>query len=803
MKYPNAGWLLMSVSALSLAMAGAAHAEQAATSTTNDAAKPATSDAPVAIEEIIVTATRQEQSLSKVPVSVVAYTQEKLDKQSVRSFSDVAKLTPGLTFSRGARGNSSMSSVSIRGISSGAGTATVGVYIDDTPIQQRPGNPYSASNGYPKVFDLERVEVLRGPQGTLFGVGSEGGTIRFITPDPSLTNYKVYARTEMGFTDGGDPSYEAGVAVGGPIVQDKLGFRASVSARRDGGFVDRINWNTGATLDKNSNWSDSYTARLALKWAATENLTITPSIFLQKVKTNDSSTFWESFSNLDDNKLRNGNPVQTPSNDRFSLAAVKADWDLGPVRLLTNTSFYFRTNDNIFDSTTLDMTSLGGVTTITPPSNLKDIASTGYLRDKQRVFTQEVRLQSNNPDSRLNWSAGVFFQKSFQSSYYLVANPQINAIIANGFSACCGWTKIEDLPFFGNIPLYGGQYVLYSTGSLNQKEISAFGQADFKITDKLKATAGVRIASNKYNSTSFSAGPVMSSNGTIDNTRQSDKPITPKFGLSYQADDATMYYVSAAKGYRQGGTAADPGVRCLADMTALGIPGGTRQIRPDTVWSYELGGKKRMNGGRFTLDGSVYRIDWDDIQSGFTLPNCNIPTTANLGKARSEGFDLQANAVVFDGFTVGLSVGYSDARYTTATLGAINTATGKATVVRSKGEPLPIAPWSVALSAQYDFNLLNQNAYVRADYQYQSHDGHPLDLASSATDPTLPRAPELNNLDLRAGIKLNGFDLSLFATNLTNDLPEYGRYRDSLTTFNYRGVTVRPRTVGATMTYRY
>ena len=795
MKYPNAGLLLTSVSALSLVTAGAAHAQQASAQSA--------SDAPVAIEEIVVTATRQEQSLSKVPISVVAYTQEKLDKQSVRNFADVAKLTPGLTFSRGARGNSSMSSVSIRGISSGAGTATVGVYIDDTPIQQRPGNPYSASNGYPKIFDLERVEVLRGPQGTLFGVGSEGGTIRFITPDPSLTTYKVYARSEMGFTDGGDPSYETGVAVGGPIINDKLGFRASVSARRDGGYVDRIDWNTGKDLDKNSNWSDSYTARVALKWAATENLTITPSLFLQKVKTNDSSAFWEAFSNLDDNKLRNGNPVGTPSNDRFTLGAIKGDWDLGPARLLTNTSFYFRKNDNIFDSTTLDMVSLGGVTTITPPANLRFVTSTGFVNDKQRVFTQEVRLQNNNPDARLNWSVGVFYQKSYQSAYYLVSNPQINAIIANGFAACCGWTKIEDLPFFGNIPLYGGQYVLYSNGSLNQKELSAFGQVDFKITEKLKATAGVRVADNKYNSTSFSAGPVMSTLGRTDKTKQSDKPVTPKFGLSYQADETTMYYVSAAKGYRQGGTASDPGVRCLADMTALGIPSGTRQISPDTVWSYEGGGKARMAGGRITLDGSVYRIDWDKIQSGFTLPNCNIPTTANLGKARSEGFDLQANAVVADGLTLGLSVGYSNARYTTDTLGAKNPATGKATVVRSKGEPLPIAPWSVAFSAQYDFSLLNQNAYARLDYQYQSHNDKALDLASSATDPTIPRAPSLNNVDLRAGVKLNGFDLSAFATNVTNELPEYGRYRDSLTTFNYRGVTVRPRTVGVTAAYRY
>jgi len=754
-------------------------------------------DQGATVEEIVVTATRQEQNLSKVPLSVAAYTQEKLDKQSIRNFQDVARVTPGVTFARGARGNASGSSLSIRGISSGSGTATVGVYIDDTPIQQRPGNPYSASNAYPKIFDLARVEILRGPQGTLFGVGSEGGTIRFITPDPSLDSYKVYARTEMAFTQSGDPSFEGGVAVGGPIVQDKLGFRASVSARRDGGFVDRINWNTGAVLDRNANYSDSYTARVALKWLATENLTITPSVYVQDVKTNDSSVYWEYFSNPDDTKFKNGNPVHTPSEDRFSLGAVKAEWDLGPVMLISNSSFYFRKNENVFDSTTLDMASLGGVTTVGPPPALSDIAAPGYLHDKQRVFTQEIRLQSNEPDSRLNWTAGVFYQKSFQSSKYIVDNPSMNRIIANGFGACCGWTRIEQLPFFGGIPLIQDRYVLISLGDMTQEELSAFGQFDFKVTEKLKLTAGLRVASNKYSDNSFSAGPVMSTTGTTSTSSQSDKPVTPKFGVTYQADDENMYYFSAAKGYRQGGTTGDPGTRCGPDLAALGIPLGKREIRPDYVWSYEVGAKKRMFDGRVQMDGSIYRIDWKDIQSGFTLPTCNVPTSANLGEARSEGFDLAVNAVVTDGLTLGLNVGYTNARYTTATTGA----GGK--VVRSKGEPLGVAPWTVAFSAQYDFVVLEQDAYARLDYQYASHNDKALDLASAATDPTIPRMPESTNLDLRAGVKLKGFDISIFGTNLTNDHPQYGRYRDNLTTFNYRGVTVRPRTVGVTATYRY
>ena len=176
--------------------------------------------------------------------------------------------------------NDEDSDISIRGIDSTAGTATTGIYVDDTPIQTR-HLKFGTVNPYPALFDLDRVEVLRGPQGTLFGAGSEGGTIRFITPEPSLTTYSGYARAEFGQIDGGGQSYEAGAAFGGPIIDGVLGFRVSASFREDGGWVDRVNYNappstvdpagfatlysgnpavTGTT-EKNANWRDTQTFR--------------------------------------------------------------------------------------------------------------------------------------------------------------------------------------------------------------------------------------------------------------------------------------------------------------------------------------------------------------------------------------------------------------------------------------------------------------------------------------------------------------------------------------------------------------
>jgi len=200
------------------------------------AAFPVFADAPAdtgELGEIVVTAQRRAERLQDVPMSIQAFSQESLDQLGVRSVDDLTRVSPGVTFIRNGMSSSGNyndedSDISIRGIDSTAGTATTGIYVDDTPIQTRHLN-FGTVNPYPALFDLDRVEVLKGPQGTLFGAGSEGGTIRFITPEPSLTTYSGYARAEFGQIDNGGNSYTAGAAVGGPIIDGVLGFRVSAS----------------------------------------------------------------------------------------------------------------------------------------------------------------------------------------------------------------------------------------------------------------------------------------------------------------------------------------------------------------------------------------------------------------------------------------------------------------------------------------------------------------------------------------------------------------------------------------------
>jgi iron complex outermembrane recepter protein len=187
------------------------------------------------LQEIVVTSTRREENLSKVPISVSAMTQDQMDTKGIKDISDVARFTPGISVDNSGTGN-----IAIRGVASSGGAGTTGIYIDDTPIQIR-ALAFNPDETLPKSFDMDRVEVLRGPQGTLFGAGSEGGTVRYITTQPSLNQTSIYSRAEVSYTQGGQPSYEAGVAAGGAIIDGTLGARATVWYRRDGGWIDRVN----------------------------------------------------------------------------------------------------------------------------------------------------------------------------------------------------------------------------------------------------------------------------------------------------------------------------------------------------------------------------------------------------------------------------------------------------------------------------------------------------------------------------------------------------------------------------------
>src|SRR5581483_3738416 len=534
------------------------------------------------LEEIVVTAQRRTERVQDVPISISAFGAEQMDTQGVRSVDDIARLTPGITFQRTDARNSNISSISIRGIASSAGAGTTGIYIDDTPIQVRSlGAGVTAFNAFPQVFDLDRVEVLRGPQGTLFGAGSEGGTVRFLTPQPSLTRASAYVRSELGYTQGGDPSYEAGAAFGAPIVDEKLGFRVSAWFRRDGGWVDRTDWDHASTqvypptaptpasvtttVGPSSNWQNSSAVKGALTFVPFDGLTITPSIYYQKTLLNDTAAYWSSLSDPGNGSFENGNAINAPSNDRFYLPSLKIDWAFAGLRLISNTSYFNRnstaTNDYTAFETALWGQVFSGPAFGTPPYLNGPFYPAGYTPastlqvNEQNNITEELRLQSDDPTGRVNWVVGTFFTHARQSSEQFVADPQLAAFIGQ---------LTGGIPFaavFGQ-PLLDGKYTFVQDPEVaHDKQFALYGQADVKLGSKLTLTAGLRASDAKFSASAHYEGPVVGP-PVSDTGSQTEHPVTPKGGLSYKIDENNMVYATAAKGFRIGGYNPRVGTPC-------------------------------------------------------------------------------------------------------------------------------------------------------------------------------------------------------------------------------------------------
>jgi iron complex outermembrane receptor protein len=308
------------------------------------------------LQEIVVIATRRPEEISKVPISIVALNQAALAASRIKSVSDLAALVPGIEFDTASGfGPNTLTNVAIRGINSNIGTSTTGIYLDDVPIQSRIVALSYWGNPFPLLFDVAQVEVDRGPQGTLFGAGAEGGAIRFTSPEPNLRDYSGFARTEVSFTRSGGVNYEDGVAAGDPIVTDSVGFCASAWVRRDGGYVDRVDPFTGETVDPNANSKLSYIVRVAVASQLTESIKITPSVFAQFVHNDDSAAYFEYLSDPGAGVYKNGRLLPQPSTERFYLPSLKIE-ATSPGATITSISAYSQRSGQL----TQDATSYDG-----------------------------------------------------------------------------------------------------------------------------------------------------------------------------------------------------------------------------------------------------------------------------------------------------------------------------------------------------------------------------------------------------------------------------------------------------------
>ena len=789
--------LLMSSSILA-AVAGSSHAETLpqATQATQQSAPPIApgSDSPANTNgdpatqpsdqsDIIVTATRRNEALSRVPASVSAFNQTSLDRQGLKAIGDVQRFTSNLQITRSGANGAANTNVSIRGISSGSGTATTGIYIDDTPIQVR-RNGYTSRNVFPTLFDLDHLEVLRGPQGTLFGAGAEGGALRFITPSPSLTNFSMYSRAEVAATEHGAPSAEAGVAVGGPLIQDRLGFRLSGFIRRDGGYIDRVDFFTNQRTESNANYQVSKALRAALTWAPVDEVRITPSVLYNETYYNSTDGYWANSSNVSKGRFVDQNATTSPDREHFFLPALKIEATLGGVDLISNTAYFARTSHQLVDYTQVDVATGGFPKGVNYPE-IPNLPDPDFQVDTQRNFTEEFRVQKANPDGFLNYTFGVFYSSAKQNDGQAEATGQLEKL----------YVKYYGLDFVGlfGVPAYQGLYSYVNQVNTVETQIAGFGQIDVRPTAKLTLTAGLRYTHGTLKYYELVDGPFAFPGG-VTTGRQTYGPVTPKFGATYRTDQNNLFYANIAKGFRPGGVQAlVPGVACRSSLTALGLTQSPTDYSPDSVWSYEAGAKNKLFGGRVRLDSSLFYIKWSNIQQTVPLSSCGVSFTSNLGAATSKGLDVAAALDVTRQLTLGLTLGYVDARFD-------QTERSGGTLIVAKDDRIARIPLTGSANAQYSFALNGRPGFLRGDFQFNGGGTTPNPLAQGYYP--VPNLPVLHLLNLRAGMTFGRVNASIFLNNVFDATPQSFFLITKVSPILY-GLTERPRTVGLTLSQSF
>jgi outer membrane receptor protein involved in Fe transport len=809
----RAGALVAAALAVVMSPAQMAQAGPAAEGT---AAGAASSEDVGPLQEIVVTATRHEEGLSKVPISVTALTQDAMDVRGIKDILDVARFTPGINID-----NSGTNNIAIRGIASTGGAGTTGIYLDDTPIQMR-ALAFNPDEALPQSFDLDRVEVLRGPQGTLFGAGSEGGTVRYITTQPSLTQTSIYSRNEISYTEGGEPSYETGVAGGTPVIDGTLGVRVSAWYRYDGGYINRIDPVSLETVQTNANYTQTKLLRVAAIWAPSDNWKITPSYYYQDRYANDVQNYWPLYSNPGANRYVDANPTQRTVPDTFYIPALKVEGDLGAVTLISDTSYYHRKEQTGYDGTLYNLgfyqTFFGGTFPLLDgnglhlPAGATNYRSPASIDNDQQNLTQEIRLQSSDSSARLIWTTGLFFSENRQHYLEQIHDPLLNELseVVAGVPYTALFTDPNGNPVPYDPRFPNDSYFLqtYST----DKQIALFGEGTFSFTDQLKATVGMRYSKTEFSFNTLTGGPQLF---LADQTNSGDKKensFTPKVSLQYQYDPHDLYYFTYAKGFRPGGANNPvPQAACGVDFQNFGIKSAPATFNSDTVDSFEIGAKNNLDN-RVKISSSVYYIRWNNIQQVVLPPICQITFITNLGQAVAKGADFQGEFAITDSFTAELSAGYTDARYTESSrLSPVETTPVVASGDAIEGQSAqPAPPVTVSLGLEYRFDIMTHDSFVRVDDEYESRPkwaGPGQDPNTLQYDSANYFLPATNFASARGGMKFGGWQIEAFCDNLldTHTVTNYEWSIDSGvpgTSRLQRDFTFRPRTVGVTFIYR-
>jgi iron complex outermembrane receptor protein len=790
-----------------------------------------------------------------------------MDARGIKDFQDIARFTPGVSI------DNSTNAISIRGISSSAGAGTTGIYLDDTPIQMR-NVGFNPEDSLPKTFDLERVEILRGPQGTLFGAGAEGGAVRYILTQPSLTASSTYVRSEANYTQYAQPSYELGIAHGQPLVDGKFGWRASAWYRYDGGWVDRVDPTTGAVLAHNVDYHQTLVLRLAGLWQPAEAVTVAPSMLYQNRQQHDAQTYWPAYSNPGAWQFNTATPERIPDPDHYYLPALKVQWDLGHSAIISNTSYFYRKGFTGYQGTVYDLafyqsqgwpnnpsfgipaglTGLGcGATsaTLVPPCSwypLLDASGihlpVGFTNEQtpnlitntQQSYVQELRWQSTDNAARLRWTLGTFWQLAKERSIEELKDTQIDPFFTYlyGVPATSLFTFTQpdgtvvapySCPTNVNYTSIPACDIYYNNNTTFDRQIAGYGELSYALTDTWRLTLGERIARTSFSLNHFADG-LENFGPSAKTASERETSNTPKASLAWQVNETNMLYATYAKGFRPGGGNAPLPGYCStggasSPLALAGYPNGAPlTYKSDATQNYELGSKNSF-GRALRIATSVYYIRWNGIQQNvYVAGTCGLQFTDNLGKAVAKGFDFQAE-LALGGLHLDLAVGYTNARFTQNStpggnpnarrlVSAGDAISGEAAIDYAPGTS---PPWTVAVGPEYRFQVAQHEAFVRADFEYQSRNpwlAAVQDPQSSQFIPGSYTLPATHFASMRGGVTLGDWQIAAFIDNLFNShvvtnyaLGQVDPYNPAGSPSQQQNVyTFRPRTLGITATWR-
>ncbi|HXA47006.1 MAG TPA: TonB-dependent receptor, partial [Burkholderiaceae bacterium] len=726
---------------------------------------------------------------------------EDLVAAHITDFEDVTRSIPNISFSGGGGGGDAgngpgLSNIEMRGISSQAGSATVGVYMDD--VSMTVGNQYSMGIAEPKFFDLDRVEVLRGPQGTLYGASSMGGTVKFISNQPNLTQQESTVYSEVSSTKDGGTSYTANGVFNAALIPNELALRIGVETAHQNGYINQVSPINGAPIASGINWENDSVVRMAMKWVPAKNLTITPSIFFQQVTTGDTSVTSLALpanlaatpTTLPENEAAKF--TREPGSDQLLVPSLTIGYGTDYGDMTSVTSYYQRkfnrvqdgNNENsAFIANGLINPSLTGLV-----AAVNALPSSIILNNQVRQFSQEVRMASKAYDpsvSPVTWLGGVYFSDQHTT---INENDPVYGITA-AFNAA-NQLPSDSNAIAGAVPEgFPNDNVYFAARHYHDKQQSIFGEANYYFVPTLHATAGLRYiqATDSLDRTGdlfFNLSTATATTGyqrTV--TDSSGNKFTPKFALTWEVDPTNTLYVSAAEGFRIGGTNFPIPVGNCGTASPAGFGA-------DSLWSYEIGDKSRFFGNRMSINTSAFYVNWKNLQQLISLP-CGFNYTTNVGNASSYGAELELKAKPISNVTIGLAAGLTHATLTNSDGAAAGT-TGAVDGANVPGVP----KFNVALTGQYNFNVNGDTyGFVRGASHWTGKSYGGFD-PSPSNDPDYMR-PSYNTIDASTGLIWDKWELSLFVKNvLNNDLVIQHPVVQTTTNEAYR---IAPRTIGISL----